>query len=139
MGKEHTLVKWGLFLALSLLLASWRWAIVTPRAQGALPNTQIAPGAASVEAELLLSSPIISDVSVTNVTTTTATVIWKTNVPADSTVTWRGAHCIFDAFVSTDEYIQAIVYAPAEYYDRNPAITPSELRAKITKDFHLCS
>ncbi len=78
--------------------------------------------------------PIISDVTVTNVTTTTATVTWTTDVPADSTVTWRGAHCIFDRFAPADEYVQAIVYAPGEYRDRNPAITPWELKARITKD-----
>jgi hypothetical protein len=90
--------------------------------------------AAPVEAKPLSSSPIISDVIVTNVTTTTATVIWTTDVPADSTATWRGAHCIFDDFVPTDEYIQAIVYAPGEYYDRDRGITPLELRFKITRD-----
>jgi hypothetical protein len=75
-----------------------------------------------------------SDATVTNVTTTTATVTWTTDVPADSTVTWRGIHRIFDDFVPTDEYVQAVLYDPSEYYRRNPAITPSVLKAKITKD-----
>lgn len=132
MGKWHTLVKWGLLLVL-LVLGS-HWVIAALSAQGAPPDAQIASDAAPVEAGPLLSSPIISDVTVTDVTTTTATVTWVTDVPADSTVTWRGAHCIFDDFVPTDEYIQAIVYAPGEYRDRNPDVTPQELRARITED-----
>lgn len=132
MDKWHTLVKWGLLLV--LLLLGNHWAIASLSAQGALPETQIASDAAPVEARPLLSFPIISDVVITNVTTTTATVIWETDVPADSTMKWRGAHCIFDDFVSTDDYIQAIVYAPGEHFDRNPAITPPELMAKITED-----
>jgi hypothetical protein len=133
-GKRYTSIKWGLFPILLLLLASWLWVIVLSSTHRALYDTPIASSASLGDARPPLSSAIISDVTVTNVTTTTATVIWKTNVSADSSVTWRGAHCIFDELVSTDEYIQAIVYAPAEYYDENPAITPTELRAKITRD-----
>ena len=132
MSKWRTWVNWGLLLVL-LLLGS-RWTIASLRAQGALPDTQIASNAVPVEARSLSCSPIISDVTVTDVTTSTATVTWKTDILADSCVTWRGAYCVFEDFVSTDEYIQAIVYAPVEYYDRDPAITPPELRAKITED-----
>ena len=128
MSRWHALVKWGLSLVLLLLCS--RRAIASLRAQGALPDTQIAP----VEARPLLSPPIISDVTITDVTTTTATVIWKTDVLADSTVIWRGAHCIFDEFVSTDEYVQAIVYAPEEHYNIYPCISDDELKARITRD-----
>jgi len=132
MSKWRTWVNWGLLLVL-LLLGS-RWTIASVRAQGALPDTQIASNDVPVEARSLSCSPICSDVTVTDVTTSTATVTWKTDILADSCVTWRGAYCIFEEFVSTDEYVQAIVYAPAEYYDRDPAITPPELRAKVTED-----
>jgi len=128
MNKWRTGVNWGLLLVL-LLLGS-RWAVASLRAQEALPDTQVAP----VEARPLLSPPIISDVTITDVTTTTATVIWKTDVLADSTVIWRGAHCIFDEFVSTDEYVQAIVYAPEEHYNIHPCISDGELKARITRD-----
>jgi hypothetical protein len=133
MGKWHALVKWGVLLVL-LLLGSC-WAIASLSAQTAVPDTPIVSGATPAETEPLLPSQVTcSNVTITNVTTFTATVIWETDIPADSTVEWRGAHCIFDEFVSTDEYIQAIDYAPSEHKDRDPAITLSELRAKITKD-----
>ena len=132
MGKRHALVKWGVWLI--LLLLSSCWAVATLRAQRVVPDTKTASVAAPVEAGPLLPSQVITNVIITNVTTTTATVSWGTNVPSDSTVKWRGAHCIFDHFVSTGEHIQGIMYAPGEYSDRDPALTPSELRTRITQD-----
>ena len=60
----------------------------------------------------IVISNAISNVTITKITATNATITWQTNVPADSYIHWRGFCNIFNSWADPNEYIQGITYVP---------------------------
>ena len=64
--------------------------------------------------DIILDFLSISNIQVSNITQTSATVTWQTDVASNSRVRPRGFYQIYDTPVSTDSRVQGVLYAPVE-------------------------
>jgi hypothetical protein len=69
--------------------------------------------------------PDIANVRVTHITNDTALVEWETDVPSTTEVERRGMFKVFDTWRDPDEFVQGVLYAPAEAY--GAAITTNDV------------
>jgi len=72
-----------------------------------------------------VSVPVVTALWVDQITNDSAVVRWTTDVPASSEVDRRGMYRIFDEWRDPDEFVQGVLYAPAEAY--GAAITTNDV------------
>ncbi|MBN1269981.1 MAG: hypothetical protein JXB04_10350, partial [Kiritimatiellae bacterium] len=69
--------------------------------------------------------PVLTGLWVDEITNDSAVVRWTTDVPASSEVERRGMYRIFDEWRDPDEFVQGVLYAPAEAH--GAAITTNDV------------